>query len=773
MEVVIDDSSPQLVFKSASNGWMTDHSQGTTWYDSLTDMYLLSTFHSTYTEDDSLVIRFNGTTVELYGAKRENHGVFGVNIDGVEEQLISGWAASSLFQQKLFQATGLANGTEHTMTVTNYPSKTTGQTNDGTGFWLDIDYIIYSSEVQATTTIIDDTSAQISYDDAWAPVTDDVQRMYNQTEHGSSTKNSAFTLSFNGSSAQVYAAVGPDNGQYSVSLDGGSDETFSASWPQAISNVPMYTISGLPDTLHTLKFENLEPKPFSLDYAVINSTSSSASSSTDLPSSSSMQESSTGGASRAGAIAGGIVGGALGLGLVFALAWFLFWRRKGRHTALEFESGPDDRRSSFYYSRPIPQRRSHSHKSTSTSASRSTASTMKRDVLAHLDLAEKSDDEEDEDWSSSDSSSRGHGSWGLGRARGKRHDWSPDSSHAPLSAPLATPRSGGLEAQMSNPAPASYLPSAPTPATATAATERPFLTLIPPPPTSNATSYIPSAGPSRGLNTLGRIAPFAPRAASSTAPSVYSQDGTFVSTSPEPIHPRYVRERQGEGEGEGDLLEDKFLSWGYRASSGGALDKLQREWAYTHSTTLTLAPSQSKPPSGDIHSLHPPPSTPRTSKTLQSRIRPISTAESRTQPQRRPSGPRPKSSRASMVTSEGSRFTNCLHVTSSSPSSRFGSISGVGASPVSPPLALMAAGNMSSSELAYKAELVALPYTATAPPLASRSDDRERQDDLWERERIQVPGREIDMGPLPLSSGGTLPPGYLEALRADVAGRQR
>ncbi|ODN81549.1 hypothetical protein L202_01967 [Cryptococcus amylolentus CBS 6039] len=779
MDIFIDDASPQLVYRSNSSGWITDHRNGTTWPDPTTDQYSFSTFHATSTEGDSLTVKFNATTVSLYGAKRPNHGIFGVIIDGGDEQFVSGWAEGSVYGQRLFKAVDLSAEKEHTMTVTNYPSKTTGQTDDGTGFWLDIDYIVFHSSLddkeQVFTTILDDTSPAVTYDDAWAPDGDGDSASYNQTEHVSTTQGSGFTLNFNGSSIQVFAAVGPNHGQYSVSADGGEEETFNSSWPETVYKVPTYTISNLPDSPHTLKFTNLEAKSLGFDYAVINSTLSSSSFSnasspillgtTVSSASESVNSEEASESTRSvGAIAGGIAGGAVGLGLVFLLAWVLFWRKKGDHSRLEYGDGDADglgRRSSFYYSKPPQQTRSRSQKSTCTTVSTATTSmrSMRR-ALVKVDLAEKSDDDDDSDCSSASSRRDGPHSRG-GSVR--------ESLHAPLSAPLVTPRSGGFEAQMSRPAQPATGPQYPALASSTPAHDsRPFLTLVPPPPTSNATSYIPSAGPSRGPNTLGRV-PFRTPAPSTTAPSVYSQEGTYVEPAPEPLEPRHVRggNRQGQGEGErGELLEDKYLSWGSRASGGnGGLNKLQRESAYALSTPGV---SQSRSSTGGTYTLRPLPRTPL----------PQVSGHGNDRDDRPGTAGSYQSSRGSRPGIASSQISaHSLHVTSP-PSSQNG------ASPVSPPPKrttsptptawATAAGNISSTELAYKTELVSLPYTASLPR-NGRAGDIGRAE-----ERIKVPGREVDMGPLPAAmaaaaagNGGSLPPGYSEALRGELGGGRR
>ena len=77
---------------------------------------------------------FNGTGVQIYGAKRFNHGPFHVNLDNSSNIGLNGTTSPDIFQTLLYSATGLQQGPHH-VTITN----------DGTAY-LDIDFVSFPSQ---------------------------------------------------------------------------------------------------------------------------------------------------------------------------------------------------------------------------------------------------------------------------------------------------------------------------------------------------------------------------------------------------------------------------------------------------------------------------------------------------------------------------------------------------------------------------------------------------------------------------------------------------
>ena len=77
---------------------------------------------------------FNGTGIWIYGAKRPNHNLYNVTLDGGAPQTFNG-SADNIFQTPLFSQTDLSN-TQHTITLTNAGVDAT-RTND----YLDVDFV--------------------------------------------------------------------------------------------------------------------------------------------------------------------------------------------------------------------------------------------------------------------------------------------------------------------------------------------------------------------------------------------------------------------------------------------------------------------------------------------------------------------------------------------------------------------------------------------------------------------------------------------------------
>lgn len=96
----------------------------------LPNRYSQSSFTVTNIEGASASFTFNGTGVEIYGAKRFNHGLFQVKLDNTPYPPSSGYAPDTgVFQEPIFSVGGLAPGL-HTVTLINQEKK-----------FLDIDFV--------------------------------------------------------------------------------------------------------------------------------------------------------------------------------------------------------------------------------------------------------------------------------------------------------------------------------------------------------------------------------------------------------------------------------------------------------------------------------------------------------------------------------------------------------------------------------------------------------------------------------------------------------
>ena len=93
------------------------------------DSYSASSFTASPTPRVSASFSFQGTSVSVFGAMRQNHGPFTVDVDGTEATL-NGFSSVPTFQTPIFSQSDMKPGW-HTVTLTN---------GDG-GTWLDIDFV--------------------------------------------------------------------------------------------------------------------------------------------------------------------------------------------------------------------------------------------------------------------------------------------------------------------------------------------------------------------------------------------------------------------------------------------------------------------------------------------------------------------------------------------------------------------------------------------------------------------------------------------------------
>ncbi|WVF72620.1 hypothetical protein IAT40_007438 [Kwoniella sp. CBS 6097] len=100
--------------------------------------YQNSTFHSTTTDGDTATITFIGTDIQVFGAKRPNHGFLSGSIDKTPKVYMNGYARNpEEYQVVLFEAHGIENGT-HEVVMTNEPMYDTSVAG---GNWFDIDFV--------------------------------------------------------------------------------------------------------------------------------------------------------------------------------------------------------------------------------------------------------------------------------------------------------------------------------------------------------------------------------------------------------------------------------------------------------------------------------------------------------------------------------------------------------------------------------------------------------------------------------------------------------
>ena len=94
--------------------------------------YSDGTFTLTQDNGANASFAFFGTGVQIYGAKRSNHGLYQVTIDSVVYPSVTGAApVTPLFQTSLFSTIALHPG-YHTVTITNLQA-----------LFLDVDFVCF------------------------------------------------------------------------------------------------------------------------------------------------------------------------------------------------------------------------------------------------------------------------------------------------------------------------------------------------------------------------------------------------------------------------------------------------------------------------------------------------------------------------------------------------------------------------------------------------------------------------------------------------------
>ena len=92
--------------------------------------------HWSGTTNDYVRVRFNGTKVDLYGAKAANHGIAAVSVDGGPETLVDFYRASRLDNLLMWSSPTLSSGA-HTLAV-----RVTGTKNAfSTGVYIPADRV--------------------------------------------------------------------------------------------------------------------------------------------------------------------------------------------------------------------------------------------------------------------------------------------------------------------------------------------------------------------------------------------------------------------------------------------------------------------------------------------------------------------------------------------------------------------------------------------------------------------------------------------------------
>ncbi|KAG8807719.1 hypothetical protein FRC17_004295, partial [Serendipita sp. 399] len=294
----------------------------------------------------------------LYGALRDNHGLYNVTLDG--ETVTRDGLGTGLYKQVLFGAENLTPG-PHSITLTNNRNSTLLGNRD-------LDYITWEEELgtdedTVPESTVDDVDPSFVYGptpQAWNP---DNQAAYSGgTGHTALSATSFVTYTFNGSAVSIFGVIGPSQGPYTVQLDSNPQENYTAASTIQLNQQLLYRATGLSDGVHTVRLSNAPAKAgqaLTIDFArmmkiqvpivtTTSTTSSETSTSTSETTSAEPTETSAPAASSGKSISTGaivaIVVAGFALMAMLSFALMMYRRRKN--------SRKDSADTDYYTSKP-------------------------------------------------------------------------------------------------------------------------------------------------------------------------------------------------------------------------------------------------------------------------------------------------------------------------------------------------------------------------------------------------------------------------------------
>ncbi|KAF9501656.1 hypothetical protein BDN71DRAFT_1438250 [Pleurotus eryngii] len=270
LTTTIEDPCPLILYSTI--GWK----QGSSESDDFASSYSQSSFTATNTQDSSVSFSFNGTAVEIFGAKRDNHGDYQITIDNVTST-VSGFANPNVFKTSLFSVSNLTQGF-HTITLTNKPT-------DNRHNFVDIDSITWKSRIggdkdNLIVKTYQDTDPSFSFSpsDAWSNNPDQLGLFNGGSGHQITGQTSAsLTYSFAGDGVQLFGPIGPLGAPYTVQVDGGPVRSLTSVKDFYTPQMMLFHADNLGDGKHVLRLEyqgSFPNQTFAIDYAnVINASS--------------------------------------------------------------------------------------------------------------------------------------------------------------------------------------------------------------------------------------------------------------------------------------------------------------------------------------------------------------------------------------------------------------------------------------------------------------------------------------------------------------------
>ncbi|CUA71970.1 hypothetical protein RSOLAG22IIIB_09986 [Rhizoctonia solani] len=311
--VTVDDVS--AIFQYYSTG-------AKPWTDSPTSdqelhSYWDSTYHSSNYLGSQASLRFQGTAVYLFAAKRSKHGSYEIYLDGEKVYDGSGYSATPLYNEYMYNATGLSP-TWHNLTIRNSdPSNTT---------YTEVDYVRWTTlmpeslaETFGTTIPYSANSMSYSSLNAWKENTEGSNPSMATGADGASVN-----ITFNGNGIELYGKRGPAYGVFSAQVDGYDEQQLNANSEQ-VHDTLLFRQDNLTAGRHSILVTNRGTNTLAITSAkpiLWRDPNSPSSSGSDGQSSSHSVST--------GLIAGVVVGVVVGMAALVFLLLFLLRRRRNK-----------------------------------------------------------------------------------------------------------------------------------------------------------------------------------------------------------------------------------------------------------------------------------------------------------------------------------------------------------------------------------------------------------------------------------------------------------
>ena len=227
-----------------------------TWYQTLSASNSGGSAVSTNHPGARAVISFTGTGISWIGVDDPYNGVATITLDG-QQQNISGWATSTIYQQVLFTVSGLVAG-PHKLSIEVIDQR--GLSNQGAWVWLDAFDIQQGAGVAgglppATAGRIENSNPDITYSGVWDT---NVSPMHSGGSSALATNPGATaTLNFNGTAVAWIAYRDQWSGIASIIMDGQPMGTIDTYLPLGLADTAVYSVEGLPPGNHLLTIQVL------------------------------------------------------------------------------------------------------------------------------------------------------------------------------------------------------------------------------------------------------------------------------------------------------------------------------------------------------------------------------------------------------------------------------------------------------------------------------------------------------------------------------------